>query len=119
VLTALGRAVTVEPTEPEPDDPYTGIGESVEGDPYKTTVVADVHTDGNMEEVLEVGSGYIEWVVVINRLQDGSLGATVGPVLSYYEFAWPMSARLTDTEWRELLDSEDRPERPQFLAAIR
>jgi hypothetical protein len=119
VLSTLGRAVTLEPTEPEPDDPYTTIGETVEGDPYKTTVVADVHTDGNMEEVLEVGSGYIEWVVVVNRLQDGSLGAAVGPVLSYYEFAWPMNARLTDTEWQELLGSEDCPERPGFLAAIR
>ena len=35
----------------------------MKGGPYKTTVVADVHTDLNMGEVLEVGSGYIDWLV--------------------------------------------------------
>jgi hypothetical protein len=37
----------------------------------------DVHTDGNMEEVLEVESGYIDWLLVVNRLVDATLGATV------------------------------------------
>jgi hypothetical protein len=119
VLADLGSAVTLPPSEPAPDDSeYWTTEGRVEGDPYKTTVVADVHTDGNMGEVLEVGSGYIDWLVVVNRLVDGSLGATIGPVLSYYEFAWPMDSRLTDGEWQELLDSADRPQRPAFVSAI-
>jgi hypothetical protein len=118
VLTELGSAVTVPPTESAPDDPNHPVAESMQGDPFKTTVVADVHTDGNMQQVLEVGSGYIDWLVVVNRLTDGSLGATIGPVMSYYEFAWPMDRRLTDDEWQQLLGSADCPARPAFLGAI-
>jgi hypothetical protein len=120
VLTQLGRAVTIEPSEPAPDsgEPYD-LRSSVEGDPYKSTVVADVHTDGNLAQVLEVASGHIDWLIVVNRLEDGSLGAAVGPVLSYYEFAWPMNNRLNDDEWQELLNSPDAPNRPEFLSGIR
>jgi hypothetical protein len=118
VLAELGSAVTIPPSEGPSDSPYTPTTETVQGDPYKTTVVADVHTDGNMGEVLEVGSGYIDWLVVVNRLVDGTLGASIGPVLSYYEFPWPMDARLNDDEWQELLAGADRPARPAFVSAI-
>jgi hypothetical protein len=39
-------------------------------------------------------------------------------VLSYYEFPWPMDARLNDDEWQELLAGADRPARPAFVSAI-
>jgi hypothetical protein len=39
----------------------------------------------------------------------------VGPVLSYYEFKYPMSDRLTDEKWREILESGKVPERPKWL----
>jgi hypothetical protein len=120
VLTQLGRAVTIGPSsEPDPDSlgAYT-LTSSVEGDPYKTTVVADVHTDGNLSQVLEVASGQIDWMIVVNRLEDGSLGAAVGPVFSYYEFAWPMDNRLNDDQWQALLSSSDVPARPEFLSDI-
>jgi len=40
------------------------------------------------------------------------------PVLSYYEFKHPMSNRLTDEAWRELLDSPKKPERPRWYAPL-
>lgn len=79
--------VTGERTEKPEDEPWADEEVlEVQGDPYKTTVVADVHTDGNMGEVLEVGSGYIDWLVVVRRIEDGVLGAAIGPIFTYYEF---------------------------------
>ena len=78
-------------------------------DGMKTTIVADVHTDPNSGKVLEAGSGPIDWLVVVNKLADGTLVATVGPIFSYYQFAWPMNDRLTDDKWRTVWQSTARP----------
>lgn len=68
--------------------------------------------------VLEAGSGYVDWVVVINLDPTGALIASVGPILSYYEFSQPMSARLTDEAWAERLASPSAPPRPSFAAGL-
>ena len=86
-------------------------------DALKTSVVADVHSDPNSGRVLEAGSGKIDWVVVVNKLPNGTLMATVGPIMSYYEFAWPMNDRMTDEQWRTQLDS-GTPTRPPWLAGM-
>ncbi len=49
---------------------------------------------------------------------DGRLVLGAGPVLSYYEFKHPMSDRLTDEKWREMLKS-DAPEQPDWTAGYR
>jgi hypothetical protein len=92
----------------------TGIGETG----LKTTMVADVHTVGSEETVLEEGVGKVDLVVVACPRPDGSAFLAVGPVLSYYEFKHPMSDRLTDEKWRELLDSPDKPERPAWYIPL-
>ncbi len=85
-------------------------GETTEG--LETSLVADVHTDQNSGSVLEVASGDLDYCIVVYRRPDGNVEAAVGPVLSYYEFTWPMSDRLTDEAWREMLSGDDTPERP-------
>jgi hypothetical protein len=110
--------VTGEKAEKPADDPWVEEVLEIEGDPYKTTVVADVHTDGNMEQVLEVGSGFVDWLVVVRRIEDGVLGATIGPIFTYYEFPWPMKDRLNDDQWKELLDGAEPPARPEFVQSI-
>jgi len=35
-------------------------------------------------------------------------------VMSYYEFKWPMSDRLTDEKWQEMLESNP-PEPPEWI----
>lgn len=119
ILVSLGKAVTLETNQPEDVQGPSVVVTSIMGDPFKTAVVADVHTDGNLEQVLEVASGQVDWMVVVNRLEDGSLGATVGPVFSYYEFPWPMKDRLNDDQWSGLLSGSETPARPEFLDAIR
>ncbi len=42
-------------------------------------------------------------IIVVYKTPDGSLIATVGPTFSYYEFQQPLSQRLTDVVWIEML----------------
>lgn len=79
----------------------------------KSTVVADVHTDGNTKQVLEEGVGKIKAMLVAYRLPDGRIMLGMGPVFSYYEFKQPMSNRLTDEEWRSIVKTSAPPE-PQW-----
>lgn len=79
----------------------------------KTTIVADVHTDGNTLQVLEEGVGYVELIVVAYKLPDGRILIGAGPVMSYYEFKQPMQSRLTDEQWRALLQAKP-PQRPEW-----
>lgn len=78
------------------------IGE--DADELKTTLVADVHTDGNSRTVLEEATGQLALLVVVNKLPDGKLYAACGPVFTYYEFKQPMAERLTDESWIQMLE---------------
>lgn len=84
----------------------------------KTTLVADVHTEGYEGMVLEEGVGKVDIIVVACPAADGSVFLAAGPVLSYYEFKHPMSDRLTDEAWRILLDSPERPGRPKWYQPL-
>ncbi len=93
----------------------TGVGQAG----IKTTLVADVHTNVAEAQVLEEAVGNVDLIVVACSNTDGSVFLAVGPVLSYYEFKHPMSDRLTDEAWRELLNSPDRPERPTWFQSLK
>lgn len=95
------------------DEVSTGIDE--EG--RKTTVIADVHTDGTTGQCLEEGVGYVELMVVAYALPNGTVTVGAGPVLSYYEFKQPVGQRLTDQEWRNLLASAP-PAPPEWIASF-
>ena len=86
---------------------------------FQTTLVADVHTESYEEQVLEEAVGKVDFIVVACPNADGTVFLATGPVLSYYEFKHPMSDRLTDEAWRDLLDSADRPARPEWYQTIR
>ncbi|HOZ03693.1 MAG TPA: DUF3160 domain-containing protein [Candidatus Woesebacteria bacterium] len=79
-------------------------------------IIADVATDPN-GEVLEVGTGDISEIYVVVPI-DGKLRVAKGGVYSYYEFNWPLSDRLTDKKWREILRSEQKPEMPSWTEAF-
>jgi len=86
----------------------------VEEQGVKTTLVADVHTYSYESKVVEEGVGHVDLIIVACPLPDGSVMLAAGPVLSYYEFKHPMSDRLTDEAWRQMLDSPQRPDRPSW-----
>jgi len=90
----------------------------VKNDGLETTIIADVHTDGNTRRVLEEGTGYLHPMVVVYPMPDGGLVAGVGPVLSHYEFKHPMSKRLTDEAWKQMLRSGTAPALPEWAQAF-
>lgn len=68
-------------------------------------IVADVHTNVDGNEVLEVATGDVRLMVLaVEGEQESTL--FVGPVFSYYEFWQPAQQRLTDQAWRERLRTE-------------
>ena len=96
-------------------DNLDGVIADVDDKAKKTTIVADVHTDGNTGQVLEEGVGYVDLIVVAYKLPDGRILAGAGPVMSYYEFKQPMDDRLTDERWRDLLDANP-PQKPEWVS---
>jgi len=79
-------------------------------------IVADVATDPN-GQVLEEGTGKISDIYVVVPI-DGKLRIARGGVYSYHEFTWPMSDRLTDKKWREMLNSGQAPALPSWTDAF-
>lgn len=87
-----------------------------EGFDSSTVLVADVHTDGNTTQVLEEGAGYVKLLVAAYQLPDGRILLGAGPVMSYYEFKWPMSDRLTDEKWSTVIEGNECPPQPAWAS---
>ena len=80
-------------------------------------LVADVHTDGNSSSVLEEAIGHPAWIYVVAPTDDG-LALCTGGVYSYYEFSWPMSDRLTDGAWQQMLENGTNPPQPEWVSSF-
>ena len=80
----------------------------------RTAVIADVHTDLNSGKVLEVGVGDPYTIYVIVQDHKGNLYLTRGATFSYYEFEHPVTDRLTDEAWHNLLDTNP-PDPPEWV----
>lgn len=79
-------------------------------------IVTDVATDPN-GSVLQEGTGLISEIFVVVPV-DGKLVLAKGGDFSYYEFTQPLSDRLTDEAWREMLWSDDAPTLPTWTSAF-
>jgi hypothetical protein len=90
----------------------------VEEKGIETTLVADVHTHRLEGKVVEEGVGYVDLIIIACPRPNASIFLAAGPVLSYYEFKHPMSDRLTDEAWRQLLNSPERPNRPSWYTPL-
>ena len=91
-------------------DPWTSAADD------RMAVIADVHTNPELdyEEVLEVGVGNPFVIYVVVQDHRGNLRLTRGATFSYYEFEHPMSDRLTDEDWQDMLDN-DPPPLPEWM----
>ena len=72
-------------------------------------ILADVFTDPNSNRVLEVATGSFDQIVVIYMTAAGKLFGGVGATMSYYEFTWPQTDRLTDEKWQSMLETSQAP----------
>jgi hypothetical protein len=93
------------------------MGEKLDTKVFKTSMVADVHTDGNTKMVLEEGTGNIKTIIVAFKIPDGRIVLGAGPMMSYYEFKQPMKNRLTDEEWRDMLNGK-HPDTPPWTKSF-
>lgn len=89
-------------------------------DPQKSSdnmaIIADVHTDSITNQCLEEGVGYPLEILVIVK-EGGLIRLTRGAVFSYYEFPQPISNRLTDEAWRDMLMNSP-PGMPQWMSSF-
>jgi hypothetical protein len=79
-------------------------------------LVADVATDPN-GAVLEEATGNVYEIYVVVPVEN-ILRIARGGVYSYYEFTWPISDRLTDSRWKEILKSDQKPEQPEWTRSF-
>ena len=91
----------------------TGVDETGQ----QTTIIADVHTDSNTNMCLEEGVGYVDLILVAYVAGD-DIVVGAGPVLNYYEFKQNMSNRLTDEEWKTMLETDETPDRPDWTSSF-
>ena len=85
-----------------------------ESDVDDMAIIADVHTDSNTDQCLEEGVGYpLEVYVIVN--EGGIPRITRGAMFSYYEFLQPITDRLTDEEWRDMLTGDTPPVMPRWV----
>lgn len=66
-------------------------------------LVADVHTDSLDGVVLEIATGKPYRIYVALNDKQGGTRIAEGYTYSYYEFTQPMSNRLNDDEWKEMV----------------
>ena len=76
-------------------------------------VIADVATfpPGDIydpPQILHVAVGYVNALIVLYPLINGTFVAAVGPVFSYYEFPLIGTKRLNDDEWKTMLTFNNR-----------
>jgi hypothetical protein len=77
--------------------------------------VVDVFHDPSAGRFLEVGIARARALYVLYPVKGGEVLCR-GAVLPYYEFTHPR--RLTDAEWKALLDSKERPAIPSWVKPI-
>jgi hypothetical protein len=88
----------------------------------EAAIVADVATDVLPQLVLEEAVGRINEIHVVVPVIDEDGGITLqvakGGVFAYYEFPWPMSDRLTDEKWRQMLNEGTVPPLPEWTESF-
>ena len=77
--------------------------------------VIDVYYNPLVKRALEVGIGRARALYVLYPVKGGEVLCR-GAVMPYYEFQ--SAKRLTDIEWRRLLDSEQRPGIPAWVKPV-
>ena len=74
--------------------------------------------DVSGDRVVEIGTGYVDYIYVVVPDDAGSFRVARGGVYSYYEFPWPTSDRLDDVRWRKMLATDQAPARPTWQAPL-
>ena len=77
-------------------------GQALTTKAFPAAVVTDVATDPDGGVCLELGTGSVSEICVIFPI-GGELHVASGTCFSFYQFSQPISDRLTDNAWREMM----------------
>ena len=86
----------------------------------KRTIKEIFATDGESGTCLELGTGEPDAIYVLVNF-DGDVRIAKGAVYSYYEFTQPISDRLTDEAWRDMVrdyTGQSMPDRPSWVSSF-
>jgi hypothetical protein len=89
-----------------------------EGEPDPVALVTDVASNPGAQSVLQEGVGGVDYIYVVIPAPDGRLQVARGAVFSYYEFVGSINQRMTDQDWRGLVQSGKLPPRPAWVSAF-
>jgi hypothetical protein len=89
---------------------------AIDDRPPFAALVTDIATNPDIGQVLQVGTGKIDYIYVVVTADDGSLQLARGGVYSFYEFTNDINNRLNDTQWRGLIDAGRIPPRPDWTS---
>ncbi|MBD3158683.1 MAG: DUF3160 domain-containing protein [Candidatus Lokiarchaeota archaeon] len=84
----------------------------------RAALVADVHTDPMSGKVLEEATGNPMVILVAVPNEEDKVFLARGAMYSHYEFAWPMSERLTDEAWWQMLEEESAPSMDDWMGSF-
>lgn len=90
------------------DHPSSNVPTATDDD----AVIADIAR--GLDQVLEIGTGRFDQILVLVPDNNGTFEVAVGGIYSYYEFNQPVSNRLTDEAWRDMLNHGAAPARPSW-----
>ncbi|MEQ1934523.1 MAG: DUF3160 domain-containing protein [Fimbriimonadaceae bacterium] len=79
-------------------------------------LVADIHSADPL--ALEIASGHADDLIALVPIE-GKTYLARGPVYSFYEFTVPMSGRLSDEAWKQMLEDGKQPPRPKWTSTYR
>ncbi|MBP8952649.1 MAG: DUF3160 domain-containing protein [Armatimonadetes bacterium] len=98
------------------DNPYMRWFEITSEADRNIATIADIHT--SFDQCLEVGPGWAYRIYVITPHPAGGLQVAKGGVMSYHEFKWPVSDRLTDEKWLKMLREGTAPPMPEWTGSF-
>jgi hypothetical protein len=82
------------------------------------TSAGDLTSESNGPQVLHAATGYVNFVIVVYETPEGNKIAAVGPVFSYYEFPMPGFQRLSDSEWKQMLEYGSTLNQPNWTSTF-
>jgi hypothetical protein len=103
------EAITIAAADPVDANQGRGYLED-----QKSALIADVATGNG--QVLEEGVGYPTLIYVVSPEQPYHL--TVGAVYTYYEFQVSLDQRMTDEDWRTMLEGGNAPAAPEWTSTF-
>ncbi len=86
----------------------------------RSSLIADVHTDGVKGEILYEADGIPNYIFVAVKDKNGTR-LTRGLVYDYYEFTNPMGKRLSDEDWQKINYTDNKsklPEQPNWVKSL-